>query len=93
MNPEKDPPTHTLWSQQRDKGKFREWYRRGHLWLDKTPDGQTIGCFFEGVPDPRGSDGFTYFFPNGMQPPEPQTPPPKAQRPGAQPFAADEEDL
>ncbi len=81
LQPDKQPPTHTAWSQHRDHGKFREWYKRGHAWLEKTADGQFIGCVFEGIPGPRGYDGFIYFFPNGMMPPEPT---PEAKRPGAQ---------
>jgi hypothetical protein len=93
MNPEKDPPTHTAWAQYRDKGKFREWYKRGHVWFDKTPDGQIIGCIFEAVPTgPRGYDGFTYFFPNGMEPPPPKPRSEQPERPGS-PRANEDEDI
>jgi hypothetical protein len=92
LNPEKDPPTHTAWSQHRDRGKFREWYKRGHAWIETTPQGQTIFCVFEGIPGPRGYDGFIYAFPNGIEPP----PPPKAQaqpqRPAQIPDAFDGEE-
>lgn len=81
LQPDKEPPTHTAWSQHRDRGKFREWYKRGHVWLEKTTDGQIIGCVFEGTPGPRGYDGFIYFFPNGMTPPDPE-PEERAKRPG-----------
>jgi hypothetical protein len=89
LNPEKDPPTHTAWSQHRDRGKFREWYKRGHAWIEKTPEGQTIVCVFEATPGPRGYDGFIYAFPNGMTPPDPLKAQP--QRPATQRDDADED--
>jgi hypothetical protein len=94
LNPDKDPPTHTGWSQRRERGKFREWYKRGHLWMEKNPQGQTIICTYEGIPGPRGYDGFIWWYPNGVEPPPPL--PPKeqtqARRPGAhQADASDDE--
>lgn len=83
MNPEKDPPTYTGWSQRREKGHFREWYKRGHLWIEKNPQGgQPVICTFEGIPAPRGGDGFTWWYPNGVEPPPPPKPNTQAQRPG-----------
>jgi len=84
LNPEKDPPTHTAWSQHRDHGKFREWYRRGHAWIETNAQGHTVFAVFEATPGPRGYDGFIYGFPNGMEPPAPPDPKAKPQRPGAQ---------
>jgi len=83
MNPEKDPPTHTGYSQRREKGEFREWYRRGHAWIETDPQGRTIICTYEGIPGPRGYDGFIWWYPNGIEPPPPQQSK-QAQRPGAQ---------
>jgi hypothetical protein len=76
----KEPPTHTAWSQHRERGQFREWYKTGHVWLEKTPEGQIVGVVFEAA-HMRGGDGFTWFFPVGMQPPDP---PPEPQRPDRQ---------
>jgi hypothetical protein len=82
MNPEKDPPTHTGWSQRRVRGVFREWYKRGHLWLEKDAQGQIVVCTFEAIPGPQGYDRYIWWYPNGTEPPLP--PPKDAQRPGAQ---------
>ncbi len=73
MNPEKDPPTHTGWSQRRERGEFREWYRRGNAWIEQDAQGQHVICTFEGIPGPRGYDGFTYWYPNGTEPPPPSS--------------------
>ena len=89
LNPDKDQPTHPAWSQRRERGKFREWYKRGHAWIETNPQGQTIFCIYEGIPGPRGYDGFIYAFPNGVVPTEP---PAQAQRPGT-PLAVDDEDV
>lgn len=78
LNPEKDAPTHTGWCQRREKGQFREWYKRGHLWLQTDAQGSTVVCTFEGIGGPRGFDGFTWWYPNGVQPPDPA---PEPQRP------------
>jgi hypothetical protein len=90
MNPEKDPPTHTIWSQRREHGKFREWYKRGHAWVEQDAQGRINFCGFEGVPGPRGYDGFFYGHPVGVQPPPPPKLNTQAQRPGTQ--HADEEE-
>lgn len=90
MNPEKDPPTHTIWSQRREHGKFREWYKRGHAWVEKDAQGQTTFCVFEGIPGPRGYDGYVYGFPVGVEPPPPK-PNTQAQRPG--PSRGDDDDV
>ena len=93
MNPEKDPPTHTGWSQRREKGKFREWYRRGQAWIETDAQGQAVViCTFEGIPGPRGYDGFTWWYRNGIEPPPPPEPAQRtqAQRPGAQ-YPEDDE--
>jgi hypothetical protein len=73
------PPTHTLWSQHRDHGRFREWYKSGHVWLEKDEKGEIIGCSFQAM-HARAGDGFTWFFPVGKEPP----PPEEAKRPGSQ---------
>jgi hypothetical protein len=87
MNPEKDPPTHTGWSQRREHGKFREWYKRGHLWMEKQPEGYTVVVTYEGIPGPRGYDGFIHWYPNGIEPkPPPEPPKSQAQRPGGRQF-------
>lgn len=101
------PPTHTAWSQFRERGHFREWYKRGPAWLHRIlsgPDDQhgakadintcphcggTLppigGKIFHAIHGPRGDDGFTHFFPIGMEPPPPTAPAQhtQAQRPGA----------
>lgn len=77
MLQQKMPPTHTAWSQHREQGKFREWYKSGHVWIETTAEGQIIGCIFEAM-HPRGGDGFTCFFPVGMLPSDPT---PEAERP------------
>ncbi len=77
LRPDEDNPTHTAWVQHLDRGKFRAWYKSGKVWL---PDPKIIGGrLFQAVPTIRGGDGFTYFFPIGMEPPPPQEP----KRPGA----------
>jgi len=68
MRPNK-PPTHTLWSQHREHGRFREWYKSGHVWIEKNDKGEIIGCNFH-VMHNRGDD-FTWFFPVGIEPPPP----------------------
>jgi hypothetical protein len=92
MNPEKDPPTYTGWSQRREKGKFREWYRRGHLWMEQQPEGYTVVVTYEGIPGPRGYDGYIHWYPNGIEPKPPKEQPPQAHRPGAQPADASDEE-
>ena len=75
----KPPPTHTAWCQFRERGLFREWYRRGDAWIEKAPDGQITGKVFLASHGCRGDDGYVYFFPIGTPPP----PPPEPKRPSA----------
>lgn len=91
MNPEKDPPTHIIWSQHRDRGKFREWYRRGHAWIEQDAQGRINFCAFEALPGPRGFDGFVYGFPNGVEPPPPPKPNTLAHWPGVPQTDTEEE--
>jgi hypothetical protein len=84
LQPDKDPPTFTAWSQRREHGKFREWYKRGHAWVEIAPDGRLVSFrVFEGTPGPRGYDGYIHCFPNGEQPPDPA--PEESKRPGSFP--------
>ena len=86
MLEKKKPPTHTAWSQHREHGRFREWYKSGHVWLEKDEQGETIGCIFQAML-PRSGDGFMWFFPVGTEPPPPKEP----QRPQSGQPAEEEE--
>jgi hypothetical protein len=106
------PPKYTAWSQFRERGEFREWYKRGHAWvwriltgadqLGSKDDPDTCphcggklppigGKIFHATHGPRGDDGFTYFFPIGMEPPAPAPDASDAKRPGATQLAAADE--
>ena len=106
------PPTHTAWSQFRERGQFREWYKRGSAWLQWLLSGPgphgakddlgtcphcggklppISGKIFHATHGPRGDDGFTHFFPIGMEPPAPAPDPSDAKRPGASQAAADDD--
>jgi len=93
INPLKDPPTHTGWSQRRERGRFREWYRRGHLWMQTDEQGQTVIVTYEGIPGPRGYDGYIWWYPNGIEPPPPtENTNQQAHRPGVQEADASDEE-
>jgi len=78
MSRPKKPPTHTLWTQHLEHGRFREWYKSGHLWLEENGQGKPVVCIFQAM-HPRGGDGFTWGFPVGEEPPPPQKLPQRPQ--------------
>ena len=70
MIPKNKPRTHIAWSQLREHGRFREWYRSGHGWLETTPEGEAIVCAFHAA-HVRGDEGYVWLFPVGKTPPDP----------------------
>lgn len=79
MSDDKAAPTHTAYALKREGKRSARWLEIGkgrydphtgafHGFLDRTPIG--------------GFNGYVYFSPNGVNPPEPELPPQRPDSPG-----------
>jgi hypothetical protein len=82
--------THIGYAQQYEAGKFRRWLETAEASVETDAEGRTTVHVFENR-ILRGASGYTCFVPVGTKPPFPPPPKEKAQRPGAQQSADDEE--
>lgn len=70
------PPTHFGWAQFKHRGKFVRWYPRGQAREYTDASGKRIFCTWEqGGPHPHS--GFTWWYPVGVNPPDPPPDDPK----------------
>lgn len=74
------PPTHTLWLQKWEGGRFREWLAVGKGRVDIDENGVAQAHNFQDLTTIGGWSGYTCLMPNGIRPKDPEAKPLRSAR-------------
>jgi hypothetical protein len=83
------PPTHNLWLQKWEGGRFREWLQVGKGRIDTDENGNSSAHNFQDLTAIGGWSGYTCLLPIGIRPKDPEA---KPQRPSLTSDVSDEEE-
>jgi hypothetical protein len=65
-------PTHTMWIQKWEAGKFREWLPVGKGWIDVDENGVPSVHNYQDLTSIGGWSGYSCLMPIGIRPKDPE---------------------